>query len=401
MAQYKYTGIARQGGRVSGTLEASSREEALLRVRDTCQVVLSLKRSLLPRKGSGSAEEDGKSRFGDMGGSRLNLKTFAMMCRQISISLDGGMRTAQAVGMAAEAVPDRCLRRWLKEVRQDVESGASLADSMAGRRAAFLPAAFLETVRAGEASGTLGKTFADLSRHYERQYKTRSQLRSAMAYPAFLLAAGTVVMGVILLYAVPAFTQALEQAGTEAPPLTRLVIRVSRFVQLWWRALVLGTAGLFALFRLLDGVPRFHLLSARLQLRLPVLGKLAELSAASRFITAMAALAGSGMPIPDAVETASGVIDNAFLRGKAAEMVPLLRQGLSLSDSLYIQNLFPHTLAEMLAIGENSGEMESALACLSRCCEEELDAASASAVKKLTLAALIAAGGLVLLMLGG
>lgn len=406
MAQYKYTGIAWQGGKVSGTVDALNESEAMLRIHDTCEVVLSLRRPLRRRGASSwdSVEEDeGQKSFLDIeiGGGRLDLKMFAVMCNQFGVILRSGMPVARTVQMVGETLPNRLLQRWLKKVLRDVESGMPLADSMENRGADFLPTTFIETIRAGEASGNLDLAFANMSRHFEKQYKMRAQIRSALTYPLLLLFVGVAVMIVIMVYVVPMFTQIFEQAGADMPPLTKFVINLSRFFQKWWWTIPLAAGGGFTTYKVFDAFPHIHLLFARIRLALPVIGKIALLSAACQFTSTMASLVGSGLTIVDATEITANVIANAHISRKVAEIVEMLQRGSSLGDALRRQDVFPVMLTEMVAMGESSGEMEQTLDYLGSYYDAELDTATAAAVKKLGPIILVAVGGVSMLMVGG
>lgn len=409
MAIYKYTGIAWQGGKVSGTVDAYSENEAMLRIHDTCQVVLSIRKSLLNRRGAwDSVEEDEESQSLlqklnniEIGGSRLNEKVFAVMCNQFAAILRSGMPVARAVQMVIDTLPDRKLQSWLKKVLRDVESGMPLADSMANRGAAFLPTTFVETVRAGETSGNLDLSFENMARHFEKQSKMKAQIRGAMAYPILLLVVGVAVMAVIMVYVIPMFTQIFEKAGAQIPPLTAAVIGMSNFVKNYWWSFLLMAGGGFGLWKLLDAFPRTRLLLARILLRLPVVGKISLLSASCQFANTMATLVSSGLAIINAVEITSNVIENPYMKKAVSDVVPMLEQGSSLGDALRSGNAFPAMLTEMTALGENSGDLQQTLSYIGKYYDNELEIATNAAVKKLAPAMLAVIGGLAIFMVGG
>lgn len=406
MARYNYTGIAWQGGKVSGTVEAVNENDAMLRIHDTCEVVLSLKRALFKGRNAStwdSVEEGEKKGFLDIeiGGTRLDLKMFSVMCNQFAVILRSGMPVARTVQMVGETLPDRSIQRWLRQVLRDVESGMPLADSMANRGASFLPTTFVETIRAGEASGNLDLSFENMSRQFEKQYKMNAQIRSALAYPLLLLFVGVAVMAVIMVYVIPMFTQIFEAGGAEVPALTQIVINISKFVQHYWFLIpVLGGGG-FAAYKFFDSIPRTHILLAKLRLKIPVIGQISLLGAVCEFASTMATLIASGLTIVDATEITANVIGNGYIKGKIADIVPLLQRGSTLGDALRQQNVFPMMLTEMVAMGENSGELESTMAYLGNYYGAELDIATAAAVKKLGPAILVVIGGLSILMVGG
>ena len=406
LAQYKYTGVAWQGGKVSGTVEAFSESDAMLRIHETCQVVLSLKRSFRKRGASAwdSVEDaDEKRSFFDIeiGGHRLDLKMFAVMCNQFAVILRSGMPVARTVQMVGETLPDRSIQRWLRKVLRDVESGSPLADSMENRGADFLPRTFIETIRAGEASGNLDLAFDNMSRHFAKQHKMRSQIRSAMVYPTLLLAVAVVVMAVIMVYVVPVFSQIFESAGSPMPPITQLVVGISNYCRAYWWTLAAFAAVVLAAYKVLDGLPHVHLLLARIRLRLPVIGRISLLSASAQFTETMASLIGSGLTIVNAAEITANVIGNAHISRKVADIVEILQRGASLGDALRQQNIFPPMLNEMVAVGEESGEIEKTLAYLGDYYGTELDLATSAAVKQVGAWMLVAIGGGAIFLVGG
>lgn len=407
MALYRYTGLAWQGGKVSGTVEAFSENEAMLRIHETCEVILSLRKSLRNRQGAwDSVEEDDGSLLQklaafEIGGKRLNEKQFAVMCNQFATILRSGMPVARTVQMVMEMLPDRTLQGWLKKVLRDVESGMRLADSMANRGAAFLPKTFVETVRAGETSGNLDLSFENMAKHFEKRYKMKAQLRSAMAYPILLLVVGVAVMAVIMVYVVPMFTKIFEQAGGSIPPLTAMVIGISKFVQAYWWAFPLAALGGFGLWKLLNSFRRTRLLLARLLLYVPVTGNISLLSASCQFANTMAVLVASGLTIVNAMDIAANVITNPYISGAVKDIVPMLEQGSTLADGLRSKKAFPMLLTEMTAMGENSGELEKTLAYIASYYDTELETATSAAVKKLGPIMLAVIGGFALFMVVG
>ena len=241
-----------------------------------------------------------------------------------AVILRSGMPVARTVQMVGETLPDRSIQRWLKQVLRDVESGMPLADSMANRGASFLPTTFVETIRAGGASGNLDLSFGNLSKQFEKQYKMNAQIRSAL-----LLFVGVAVMTVIMVYVVPMFTRIFEAAGAEMPFLTQVVINISAFFQHYWFMLPVAGIGGFLGYKFLDSFPRMHLLLERLRLQIPVIGKISLLGAVCQFAGTMTSLIASGLTILDATEITANVIS-----GKVADIVPLLQRGSTLGDAL-------------------------------------------------------------------
>ena len=405
MAQYKYTGLGWNGAMISGTVEAFSESEAMLRLHDTCEVVLNIKKELFRKSGTWDSvdEEEEKRSILDVeiGPPKLDLKIFSVMCKQFSVILRGGMPVARTVQMVGDTLQDRMLRRWLRKVLRDVESGMSLADSMANRGSDFLPSTFVETIRAGEASGNLDLSFGNMARHFEKRYKTQAQVRSAMAYPALLVVVAIGVMAVIMVYVVPTFTKIFESANYPIPAITRAVIGLSKFFQQYWWSVLIFAAVCFILYKILDHVPRVHLLFAQAVLKIPVIGEIVLLNSVCQFTSTLAALVASGLTIVNAAEISSKVVSNAYVSKRVGELPEMLQRGVSLGDGMRALNVLPVMLTEMTAMGENSGELVETLDFISEYYEAELDAASASALKKLGPAMLVVIGGLSVFLIAG
>ncbi|MBR5745716.1 MAG: type II secretion system F family protein, partial [Clostridia bacterium] len=150
MVTYKYTGVSRDGEKVSGVVEAFNEMDAVDRIKQSCRVVLKVSEVKEEKPGLLNME---------IGGEKLNNKAFTVMCSQFAIILKAGIPIARTVHLIAEKTTDKPLKRMLKKVAEDVESGRSLAAAFAERGAKILPQIFIETIRAGEESGTLERSF--------------------------------------------------------------------------------------------------------------------------------------------------------------------------------------------------------------------------------------------------
>ena len=211
MPTYHYQARRADGSSGDGVVEASGPGAAVAQIRRSYDVVLSLQE--IPAR-----HESSLTRL-----RKLNLKMFALMCRQFSIILKAGLPLVQAVDLVASQMTDRALQALLAQVSEDIAGGWSLSASFSQRGAGRLPQAFLETLRSGEESGDLPQAFARLSAYYGRMTKTRAKAVSALVYPAFLSVMAVVVVIVIMTFAVPTFARTFESMGIELPLATRAV----------------------------------------------------------------------------------------------------------------------------------------------------------------------------------
>ncbi len=261
MPTYKYEGAYASGERVTGVVEAVSQNDAVAQIRQSCEVVLSLKE--VPR----AAVRDPLERF-----QKISAKSLALTCQQFAIILKAGLPLVQTVDLVADQCADKALGRLLRQVSEDVSNGWSLSYSLEQRGGRKLPVTFRETVRAGEESGDLLSSFRRLSDYFQRMSKTRDSVVSALTYPAFVLVVAVLVVAIIMGYAVPTFTGMFESMSIELPWVTVALIAVSGFFQKYTLVLVGLIALVLLLVRLYGATEKGGLTLARAQLNLPILG---------------------------------------------------------------------------------------------------------------------------------
>ena len=233
MTTYKYKGQSLSGARVSGVVRAYDEFEAVAKLRDTCAFITKIE----PVKERGNALDKPI-------GFRLKDKELALLCSQFSIILTSGLSVMRCVEMVASQTRNKYTRRMLEKVAEEVGAGYSLAQSFESN-APYLPATFIETVRAGEESGTLALCFDRLHRYYERTARTRAKIISTMTYPAMVIVVAIIVFIIIIAVAVPAFTDAFADLGEgELPGVTKALMAVSGFFNRWWWLLLLIAAAL-------------------------------------------------------------------------------------------------------------------------------------------------------------
>ena len=193
METYKYAALSPSGERVSGIIDGYNELDAVERIKQTCDVIL----KLTPiKKGVGGLSME-------IGGNKLNSNAFTVMCSQFAIILRAGVPLARAVHLIAAKTTDKPLKRILTKVAEDVEGGRSLSASFEDHGKKILPTTFIETLRAGESSGSIDRAFETMQAHFDKQVKTRAKVKSAMAYPLFVIGIGVVVVAVVMTVVIP------------------------------------------------------------------------------------------------------------------------------------------------------------------------------------------------------
>ena len=355
-------------------IEGFNELDAAERIKQTCDIVLKM-----------TEVKEGKEGIlnRDIGGNRLDMKAFTIMCSQFAIILRAGIPIARTVHLIAEKTTDKNLRRILKQVAEDVEAGRSISASFEERGGKLLPATFVETIRAGEESGSIDSAFATMHQHLDKQSKMRSRVRGALAYPIFVLVIAVVVVIVLMVKVVPTFTSIFDSYGAELPGITKALIGISNFFSHNWMILLGIVIALVLFFKIYGNTEEGRLNLARIARKLPVLGNINELNSASQFANSMATMLSAGLPLTRSISITSKVIDNYYVSQEIGKLSSRLEEGHSLGPSLRETGCMPDILVDMVAVGEETGEMQSTLETVASYYDAELETAVNAAIAKL------------------
>ena len=380
METFKYAAISHSGERVSGIMEGYNELDAVDRIKQTCDVIL----KLTPVK-----QDVGSLMSMDIGGNKLNAKAFTVMCSQFSIILRAGIPIARTVHLIAEKTTDKTLKRILKSVAEDVESGRTVADAFNDRGGSILPPTFVETIRAGEESGNLDRAFDSMYHLFDKRVKMAAKVRSALAYPMFVLVIAIGVVIVLMVKVVPTFTAIFDSYDAELPFMTRLLIGISNFFRAAWPYILVIAAIIALVYKLVQKTEKGKMGLAKLQLKLPILGNIALLNGASQFASSMTTMLGAGLPITRAVSITSRTMDNYYISSETGKLVGKLEEGKALGSSMAEAAYLPDILVDMVTVGEETGELEETMDTISGYYDAELEMATDAAMKKLEPALLI------------
>ena len=349
MKAFNYKGRSVAGAQVDGVVEANTVEEAVEKLREG---------GLIVEKVEQAAEPSGMDLH--LGSPRTRDRELSVVCNQFSIILQAGMPIVRTLELVAGQTSDKALKNVLTEVASDVSAGYGLADSFS-KHGSDLPSTFVESVRAGEASGTLDQVFASLAAYYERSSKAKSKARSALIYLAFICGLAVVVVAIIMAYAVPVFARTFESMNLELPPITRFLINVSH----WWGAylplVALAVVAIFIAIQLAKRNSSFRETWSRIGLSVPVLGKIAECNGAHQYSSTMSMMLAAGLPVTEAIDVTSRSMSNAHMASCLASTKMDVEAGKPLATGLAKTTAFPDLVVEMTGIGEQTGSLEHTL----------------------------------------
>ena len=377
MENYKYTAKSRSGEKVTGIIEAFNEFDAVDKIKREGNIVLKLTPVKDPEEGGGGFLS------ADIGGNKLDSKAFTMMCSQFAIILKSGVPISRTVQLIADKTTNKPLKRMLKKVAEDVEAGRSLSDAFAERGEKLLPTTFVETIRAGEETGNLDQSFESIYEHFDKSTKMAAKVRGALIYPAFVIVIAIVVVAVLMIKVVPTFTATFADLGADLPGMTQLLIKISDFFRESWWILLIIVIVLVVAYKLYGNTEQGKLNLAKLNLKLPVLGEINLLNAASQFSNTMAMMLGAGLPMTRSVSITAKVITNYYISQEVGKLTSKMEQGHTLGASLREANVLPDILVDMVAVGEETGEMEDTLKTIAGYYDSELEQATQAALAKL------------------
>ena len=375
MNTYKYSAISKDGAKVHGFLEAVDEYTAVSKIKLECPVVLSVEEL---------KEQSGLAKFlnADIGSKKVDIKALSVMCSQFSIILSSGVPVDAAIRMIASQTVDKKLKTMLEKAAEDVAQGSTMSDSFA-RNYPQLPVLFIETVRAGEISGTIDRSFATLQKYYEKNYQLSAKIKQATSYPLFVLAVAVVVLIVIMGFVMPKFTSMFDELGASIPAMTKVLILVSNFFAKWWLLILFIIALLVILVEVWKHSDKGLYQWAELCLKFPVIGPINNLQACTEFSSTMSALLEAGMGVADSLEVTSKCMSNALHQKNVHGMVEKVQTGHMLGDVMKESGYFPQVLNEMTAVGEETGELAGTLSVIGDYYTNEYNFATQKAISKL------------------
>src|SRR5436190_2605889 len=347
---YAYKVRDRGGKVVSGDLVADSEALAVARLRDMGLVPVSVQ-----KQKSGGMKMELTLRPG-----HVKRKDLAVVSRQFATMVNSGLPILRSLAVLGDQTESKELAKVLTQVRAEVEQGNSLSGAMVKFPKAFNDL-FIAMVRAGETGGVLDTVLLKLADNIEKDVSLRRRIKSAMTYPVVVVCMVSLIMAAMLLFVVPQFKDIYKQLGGKLPLPTLVLIAVSDAMKHYWY-MVIGAiiGGYFGLkrYRKTEGG---RVRTDKLMLRIPVFGPLFHKTALSRFSSTLAMLLAAGVPILQALDIVSETVKNRVLSAAVADVQDSVREGESIAKPLARHPVFPPMVVQMLAVGEETGGVDTML----------------------------------------
>jgi MSHA biogenesis protein MshG len=300
------------------------------------------------------------------GGISLNMTLFKqkvehmdvlLFSRQIHTLLRAGVPIMRALAGLQDSSTNPAMRDVLQSVREGLDSGRELSASLARHPEVFNPF-YLSMVRVGEMTGRLEEVFIRLFDHLAFERFMQEQVKSALRYPSFVIAAMGVAMIVVNIFVIPAFAKVFKGFGAELPLMTRVLIGFSDFMLNWWPALLLGIVGAFFGFKSWLKTTRGRYTWDRIKLKIPIAGKIVRKATLARFAASFALASRSGVPIIQALTNVAETVNNAYISDKVEKMRDGVERGESILRTSISAGVFTPVVLQMIAVGEESGALD-------------------------------------------
>jgi type IV pilus assembly protein PilC len=332
----------------------------------------------------------------------ISEKDITLFTRQLATMLKAGVPLLQAFDISARSHANPSLQKLLSEIKADVESGSSMSQAFK-KHPRYFDGLYCNLVGAGEQAGILDGVLDRLATYKEKMLALKGQIKSALFYPVIVIVIAFVITAGIMLFVIPAFKDLYGKAGADLPALTALVLHISDLFVEWWY-LIFGAigAGIFALTQALKKSPNFRAMTDRWILRAPVFGPLIEKATVARWARTFSSMFAAGVPMVEALDSVAGAAGNAVFAEATQKIRSDVSTGASLAASLQSAKVFPNMLVQMVAIGEESGALDTMLTKVADFYEREVDdavAALSSLMEPLIMVVLgVLIGGIVIAM---
>jgi len=383
---FAWEGTDRKGNRVKGKSVAVS--EAAVRSELRRQGVVPVR----IRKQTTLFQSKGKVTPADI----------SIFSRQLATMLTAGIPLVQAFEIVGAGHENPAVRKLVLAIKQDVESGTSLANAL-GKHPLYFDDLYVNLVSAGEQAGALETLLDKIATYKEKTEAIKKKIKKALTYPAAVVVVAVVVTIILLVFVIPQFESLFKGFGADLPAFTRMVVEMSKFIrdQGWLLAVGLG-AFVYGFIWLKKRSATMRRLIDRLALKIPIIGPILNKAAIARFARTLATTFAAGVPLVEALESVSGATGNIVFQEAVLRIRDEVATGQRLQRAMENTDLFPNMVIQMIAVGEESGSLDEMSGKVADFYEEDVDNAVdnlSSLLEPMIMAILgVLVGGLVIAM---
>ena len=364
---FVWEGTDRAGKAVKG--EMNGKSDALVRA-------MLRRQGVNPKK----VKKKPKPLLGGGGGGKVTPKDITVFSRQLATMMSSGVPLVQAFDIVGRGHENPAMQELILSIKADIEAGNGLTEALKKRPLQFNDL-YCNLIQAGEQAGILEAILNKLATYMEKSEALKSKIKSALFYPTAVIVVAFVVVSILMIFVIPQFAELFKGFGADLPALTQFLVDTSDFfVAKWW--LIFGSIGgvVYALIEVKKRSTAAQQMIDRYSLKVPVIGEILEKSAIARFARTLETMFAAGTPLVEAMTSVAGACGNIVFYDATMKMREEISTGNQLQASMKESGLFPNMVVQMVAIGEESGAIDSMLGKVADWYEQEVD----DAVESLT-----------------
>jgi type IV pilus assembly protein PilC len=305
---------------------------------------------------------------------KIKEKDIMVFARQFSTMIDAGLPIIQCMDILQSQQENATLKKMLKTIKDQVESGSTLAEALKKFPNQF-DNLFVNMVAAGEAGGILDVILKRLAGYMEKAARLKRKVKGAMVYPAITVAVAVIVVAIILVFVIPVFQEMFADFGSALPGPTLIVIAISEFVKAKIHLMIIGLVIFFFAFKKYYSTNKGRLMVDAIALKLPVFGMLLRKVAVAKFTRTMGTMLGSGVAILEALDIVARTAGNRIVENAIYSVRSGISEGRTMADPLQASGVFPPMVCQMIAVGESTGALDAMLEKIADFYDEEVDQA--------------------------
>jgi len=333
---------------------------------------------------------------------KITSKDVSIFSRQLATMITAGIPIVQSFDIVAKGHENPSMQALITSIRQDIESGTNLTTAL-GRHPLYFDALFCNLVAAGETAGILDSILEKIATYKEKIEGIKGKIKSALFYPTAVVVVAFIITAILLIFVIPQFESLFKGFGADLPAFTQFVVGISRAFQEWWWLIFGGLGGtiFFLGYTYKRSIKMQHALD-RLILKAPVVGVIVRKATIARFARTLSTMFAAGVPLVESLDAVAGAAGNRVYYEAVMAIKTDVSTGMQLQAAMANTNLFPNMVVQMVAIGEESGELDAMLAKVADFYEREVDDAVdalSSLLEPMIMAFLgVIVGGLVIAM---
>ncbi len=320
-----------------------------------------------------------------------------LFSRQAYTLLKSGVPIMRGLAGLQESAINKSFAKVLKDIRESLDSGRELSAAMRRHPEVFSPF-YLNMVRVGEATGRLEEIFLRLFDHLEFEREMRERVKTALRYPIFVIFAMLAAITVINLFVIPAFAKVYTGFKAQLPLMTRILVNTSKFTVEYWPYMLAAVIAAIVGFKMYIGTPKGRYKWDKLKLRLPIMGDIIAKATMARFARSFALSSRSGVPIVQGLSVVSQTVDNSYIASRIEQMRDGVERGESILRTAVTTGAFTPIVLQMIAVGEETGELDSLMDEIAGMYEREVDYELKTLASKIEPVLILGLGVMVLIL---